>query len=448
MRADEVLVRALLGCILLFIITVIAAALGNSGAEPHIIVLWCIILLLIGATIGTVMDVTPKSWRAPLIVIALILFLATIMLQNKLIPVCGDAICSSGECSRCAADCRPGDCQDGTCQLAIERCDNSKDCSCASGLACGPGRKDANEYGCVAVKCGDGACDAPETNQNCCTDCKCNPGYSCQSNNVCFFEIPRVGITPYRLTDTISALSLAGNPELTDEQGTGRALMAVRLNPTKTIQDVRVTFVIHGARNTYNVGTVYDEHEAIVGWIKPHGDFLNQTEDLRTNATIIVQYVDALGSNYTINRTYPMTLTSRNTLDQYGHIVLFVTNTSVPGNTPEDIWNNIRKSVTLQHRAGTRIQFPIETLRKGTGAPRDIAVLLTSALLQANIRASIVDTPDGYLVRTRVGDRFVMLDPALIQNNFNDAIASRPGYAIYEPDKVRDARNFTTISIG
>jgi hypothetical protein len=446
MRAEEVMVRALLAVMLLFLIGVTASAMREL--DLHLIIIWSTIVLLIGIGAGTLFGMVPKSLRGPIAIVVALLIIIAIMLQGKLIPVCGDDVCSTGECSRCTKDCGPADCRDGKCDLKIERCDTSSDCACAPDLACAPNRQGADNYGCASIICGDGFCDGFEGPSTCCKDCGCQTGFKCESN-ICFFEMPKVRFIPYRLTTSISALSLYGNPMLTTDAGQPRPLMALEISTSKSITNLSATFSIEGlVSDRFDLGTLYSEQQSIVGWyVKPDSRLLRLAEDKQTAIDVLISYNDAQGDRHELERDFPLIVLSRNTLDGFGHPVLFVTNdTRTKATTAEGIWNELSSSITVVQRPGNRIQFPAETLVKGEGSRNDIAVLLVSAYERAGVRSSLVDSPDGLFVRVRMRDYYAIVDPALFDRPFNDAIAVRPGYAIYEPEKVRQQRNLTIIS--
>lgn len=448
MRAEEVTVRILLAGILIFIIAITANILSDAGVRTYLIVLWCAIVLVLGLSAAGPLGMVPKEWGSRFLIIAVIAIAVTIVLQLRLVPICGDNVCAAGECNRCAADCKPADCANGACDLKVERCDTSGDCACAPEAACAPGRQGADPRGCAPIACGDGFCDSGEGPRTCCTDCGCEYGYKCE-RNICFFEVPKVTFTAYRFTDTISAASLAGNPLLTDAAGNARPLMRIELRTTKPVEDVRVTFRIPQVlEDTMDVGAIYAEQERDVEWtVQPDPRLMDITSDRETAVEVDIAYKDAFGNKYQLNRSFPMTILSRNTLDPYGHIVLFTTEVETKSSTPQGIWEELSGTVDVQHRTGTRIQFPAETLEKGTGAPRDIAVLLASAYNTAGLRTYLVESPDGYFVRVWDKSRFVMLDPALFDGSFDQAISFKPGYGVYDINKTFEARNFTQIDV-
>lgn len=97
---------------------------------------------------------------------------------------CGNGVCEpdEGECAGRCPDCGEGDCVgDGECSaFHRETCASAPgDCSCTTGLICGPEREGADLVGCVAPFCGDGACEAGEDTITCCDDCGCGEGFAC-----------------------------------------------------------------------------------------------------------------------------------------------------------------------------------------------------------------------------------------------------------------------------
>ena len=97
---------------------------------------------------------------------------------------CGNGVCEpgEGECAGRCLDCGEGDCVgDGECSVFHrETCASAPgDCSCTTGLICGPEREGADLVGCVAPFCGDDACEAGEDSVTCCDDCGCDDGFAC-----------------------------------------------------------------------------------------------------------------------------------------------------------------------------------------------------------------------------------------------------------------------------
>jgi hypothetical protein len=441
MRTEEVTVHVLVGAVAIFIIAMMANTLMKS-MEPLDAILWSAAVgcLLLG--IGTFVRIAPKELRVYAFAGAALLFLIAIVSQNNLLPYCGDGVCGSNECVSCAQDCKPNDCENGKCEPPIERCDNSKDCGCFE-QACAPKRMNASERGCSPIQCGDKYCDAPESWQSCCEDCGCPTGYNCE-RGVCFFEPPKITFLPYMLTKELSAASMMGNPTLTDENGMTHPLMGVSITTDSPAYGMTVEFSIPGIVNsTVPAGDLYSNTTVL--WYLPAGISTIALNDTATNITMRIRYQDMIKDGHTITRQFPFTIRSRHTIDPYNNIVLFTQALRTTSTSPESIWDELREDMTLIQRPAHIVFFPYETIAAHQGSAQDMAALLSSAYETAGLRPSIVETEQGYLVRIRQNNRYVMIDPSLIEESFTDAIVSRPGYAVYDLAIERTRRNFTSI---
>jgi len=118
------------------------------------------------------------------------------------------------------------------------------------------------------------------------------------------------------------------------------------------------------------------------------------------------------------------------------------------GDTPQEIWNEIRSSVEITKKNNkTLLQFPAETLSSHEGSANDVAILLASAYDTAGFKPNIVENDEKYFVRVKLKDRFVILDPSKIKEDFTNALAVEPGYAVYDIGMLRKQRNFTIIQL-
>ena len=427
------------------------------GLAPLIAVLWLITTAI--ALIGTAMIIIGrerKYGKTILVVAGVIAFILTVTttdVQKEIIPFCGDGACSERECVSGCADCDVTSCRNGVCEPAIERCDTSPDCTCPRTLTCAPTRTTSNPdlLGCVVPSCGDRICDAPSENrENCCMDCGCPGGYACLQN-LCYFIPPQVGTSDSVIATPVSALSIAANPTLIDENGAPHAIAALTMNVAKSdAKNATVTFMLGNlAYDLVRLGDVRAGTETIIPWyLTPRniiGNPLSIINDTTMPITVMLEYYDGQGVRHLRTSKHSLTITARDTIDAYGHRAFLVTPEDLPllGTTPRTIWETIGKRVNLTTTATARIRFPIETFTDGQGTREEIAVLYATALQRAGLNPAFVDTASGTLVRVRDGTRSVMLDPTRIKQPYAASISSTPGFTVEEVGDVWIARNMT-----
>lgn len=373
----------------------------------------------------------------------------TVILQSAIIPYCGDGICSRTECNGACQDCQAAQCENRICEPPIENCANSNDCRCSHGYACSPARNGSDIQGCMLVSCGDGFCDTSETTANCCKDCGCPAEYTCKQN-ACYFTPPIITLNTKMIDTKISVTTLAGNPLLLDINGTSRPLVGLFFESPNFIRSLQINFSLGGHLNkSILVGDISPNSKIPILWYEQSNlDLLSITQDRKINVTITIIYKDVTGEQRTQAWIYPITLLGRNSLDKQGSIVLYVTHDYVPASsTPEGIWSEVQQIVSYKQRDDNKIFFPTETLAKKEGNRNDITMLIASAYDVKNFSPSIVQSSDGYYVRIRTKNRFVILDSALIDKSFEDAIVNKPGSAVYDVDIERRNNNFTIISL-
>jgi hypothetical protein len=443
MRPEEVLVRGLLGLMLFFAIFAIASTLYDAGLAWYVIILWCICTLFIGLLFGTFFHFFPKSWSGYFIAFIVGAAALALILQFRIIPICGDNVCSVGECKSCSKDCQASQCLNGICEKT-ERCDTSSDCACTSGTTCAPARNGSSPRGCIEITCGDKFCDATES-AACCKDCGCKPGFEC-ANNVCFFEVPKLSFSPYVAAPALSATTLAGNPFLTNESGAPRPLAAMTIESTKNIQNVKINFSLKGVSSQVQLGNMAAKQNKTAFFYLHHDPrFLNVLNDEHTNITATITYYDVQNDYHTLTKQIPFTILGRGASDKYGHVLLFTTRSITPeSRTPAGIWDELRRNMTARAHTGT--QFPLETVITRTASQRDMAVLLYSAYLNAGLKPSIMENEQGVFIRVRYIDGNVIIDPGRINATFDGAITTGPGFTLSD-EQTRITRNFTTLAL-
>jgi hypothetical protein len=452
MRTEEVVVRVVLLWILILLSWAIAAKFAASGAPAIEIILLVIVILLSGIAFGRIFKVTPQKLVLGSLIGAVVALVALLVIHFHIISYCGDNICGVGECGKCG-DCKPEQCVNGNCDLPLESCGNSQDCSCSAGAVCAVNRPASDSLGCYERKCGDGYCDNGENSETCCSDCACASDFTCISN-VCYFKPPLPTVEIYLLNDTMSALSLYGNPMLTQDDGKTRPYAAVYLQATGYIKESAVTFTIPGlATSTIDTGFLKPGDNLPVSfYVTPNRKLLEVNEDVQTQLIINLTYFDSQKITRSKTWSVPITITDVHDVDKYGHVVLYVTGDAhTASNTPQGIWDELQKKVKVMDYDG-RQRFPHETLHEGKGTPNDITFLLASAFDSAGLNPSIVvgprqlvGKPTELFVRVRVKDGYAILNPAKLNSSFSDAIISVPG-GIYDIRQVRAQRNLTTIS--
>ena len=454
-KETGIIIQTFLALLLLFVVLILILFLNNAGYAWHIVALWGIVALTGGVAVGSIASFINKSIGIVMACIAGFFFVIVIGLQLQLIPLCGDAVCTAQECkSGCTKDCTPATCQNTVCEIPLERCDSSKDCLCTPEYACAPNRNmnglQSDKQGCFKISCGDGFCDGQESHMNCCIDCMCPDNFNCE-NNICYFQPPKISFTKKILDNEISATTFAGNPTLTNNSGHPLALIGMKLSTTAIIKDVVVTFTLPGFFSSNVPAGYIKPHEEIpVLWFAPMSDrFIMATEDLALNISIVIHYTDTQGDRWNRSSYIPFTIKNRNILDEHGHVILFITkDVHMRGDTPQEIWNEIRSSVEITKKNNkTLLQFPAETLSSHEGSANDVAILLASAYDTAGFKPNIVENDEKYFVRVKLKDRFVILDPSKIKEDFTNALAVEPGYAVYDIGMLRKQRNFTIIQL-
>jgi hypothetical protein len=443
MKPEEVVVRGLLGVMHFFAIFAIASTLTNAGLAWYVIVFWCLTALFLGLLFGTFFSFFPKSWAGYFIALAIGTALIAVALQQHIIPICGDNVCSATECSSCSEDCTPGQCSNGICDLT-ERCDNSKDCVCTSGTTCAPRRPGASPRGCIEITCGDNYCDATES-EGCCIDCACAPGFDC-IKNVCLFEQPRISVTPYIAAPALSATTLAGNPFLTNETGGSKPLLAIKIETTKSIYNLNANFALKNVNATVQLGNMLPgQNKTAFFYLRSDPRFLVITQDENVNISVQMTYYDLQNERHVVTKQVPFTILARKSSDPFNHILLYTTRTIVPrAKTVQGIWDEFRQNMTMVDHSGT--QFPLETMIKRTANQRDMAALLYSAYLNAGLKPSIMENYQGVFLRVPHIDGNVIIDPSRVNVTFDKAITTGPGFTLSD-ERTRSARNFTFLSL-
>lgn len=460
MRESTVVTKSFVISMLVVITVISAINIMSTDAQPLIKAAWIGSALFLSAALAVAVTIRKRNAVIALIVAAVIFALAAILVRSNIIQYCGDDICASDECAANCKDCTPRTCQNRVCDLPLERCDNSDDCRCAFGTACVPNR-DSNkslidDRGCAPVVCGDGFCDHPESTNNCCDDCGCPVEHRCE-RQACYFIPPSVSVDTRMLTNAIGVTTIAGNPGLTDENGVSRPFFGIVLRSSGYLRDASIKFSIGGIiTDRIHLGEITPNTNRTVLWyFKTDQGILLRENDTKTNLTVRVEYRDVNGDNRTKAWLFPMTLYGRDKLDYYGDVALFVTHDYKPAErTPEGIWTEIGTKVNYDGndtRPDDRIRFPLETIARGKGTRGDLAILVASAYDAAGLSPSIVEGPvlkdgTGLYVRVRSGDKYSILDPALIGKPFSEAIVQRPGYAVHDIARLRYERNYTILS--
>lgn len=420
----------------------------STQAQMYIKVMWSIVVL--GLCTSIIFLLTKMKTAAVICMIATAgLAVMTVVMQSAIIPYCGDGMCSQSECSSGCNDCQASQCENRVCEPPIENCANSIDCRCAHGYACAPTRNGSNTLGCMLISCGDGFCDAAENTVNCCDDCGCPVEHTCKQH-ACYFTPPIIALNTKMVDSKISVTTLVGNPQLPDVNGTPRPLVGLFLESPNYLRDLQLNFSLGKHLNdTIIVGDIPPNNKIPVLWYSKNNlPLLSITQDNKINVTITAIFKDVTGEQRTQLWIYPITLLGRNSLDKQGNIVLYVTHDYVTAsNTPESIWSEIQNIVKYKKRDDNKILFPAETLARGYGNRNDLAVLVASAYDIKNLSPSIVQSSDGYYVRVRTKNRFVILDTSLIEKSFQEAIVQKPGSAVYDIDIERRNNNFTLISL-
>jgi hypothetical protein len=453
MRTAEIVVRVVLGTLMAILVLMVGTSVESGGGKPQLIILSMVATLCLLLAFGRVLKVVSAATSTASLAFGLLFGAAFVILHFNLIPYCGDGSCTSGECDRGCGDCTPQLCQNGRCQPPIESCANTEDCVCLAGFACSPGRntslKQSDPRGCFFTECGDDVCDATERDGTCCMDCGCQEGFVCR-RNICYLEPPKLNAKFYRVADGVSATSLAGNPALPNKDGVPTPLAAVTLRPDRYIRNITVTFSLLEARETFRLGQLRPGEEGSVLWYLQDGkSFLKVVDDTSANFTIIVMYADSAGNNRASQWQLPFTVMSRNTLDEYGSILLYVTDDIGTGQrTPQGIWDELRSGFTVTADTD-RVQFPLETRYKRRGSARDVALLLASAFDNAGLRPALIEGPGGreLLVRVQSASGTAVLDPALFARPFSEALTTKQGTYYHDLRAERQQRNYTVLAL-
>lgn len=448
---------------LLFIITIISTInILATDTRPILKALWSVSIVLVCLATAILITLQQRKTAAAIISVACALAIIALLVRGNAFAYCGDGVCNANDCTKgCAKDCTAAQCDDRVCTTAFEDCTNSADCRCAFGFACAPHRNVSNivadDRGCVQISCGDGFCDLPEGTNSCCDDCGCPNEHRCE-RHACYFNPPRIELNTRMLTREISVTSLVGNHLFVNESGEARPLVGLLLQSTGYLRGAQLNFSLGGMVNeTMFIGDVAPNTQRPVLWYVPYEPrLLTLEKDVSANLTVRAAYKDAANNDRTGAWIFPITIYARDKLDEYGSVALFVTQDYKPrSKTAQDIWREVQQQVKYDPsdtRPDDRIRFPAETLQRGMGTRSDIAVLLTSAYDAAGLLPSLVEGPvlkggHGLYVRIKSGQRYVILDPTLISEAFDKAITQRPGYAVYDIDRLRYERNFTILSL-
>lgn len=460
MRESTVVTKSFVISMLVVITVISVINIMSTDAQPLIKAAWIGSALFLSAALAVAVTIRKRAAVIALIVAAAVLALAAIMVRSNIVHYCGDGICASDECAANCKDCTPRTCQNRVCDLPLERCDNSDDCRCAFGTACVPNRNSNKSFiddkGCAPVVCGDGFCDHPESTNNCCDDCGCPAEHRCE-RQACYFTPPSISVDTRMLTNAIGVTTIAGNPGLTDENGVSRPFFGIVLKSSGYLHEANIKFSIAGIiTDRIHLGDIAPNTNRTVLWhLKTDQSILLRENDTKTNLTVRIEYKDVIGDNRTKAWLFPMTLYGRGKLDEHGSIALFVTHDYRPvERTPEGIWSEIGRGVNYDEndtRPDDRIRFPLETVTRGKGTRSDLAILVASAYDSVGLLPSIVEGPvlksgTGLYVRVRSGNRYVILDPALIDRPFSEAVVQRPGYAVHDIARLRYERNYTILS--
>jgi hypothetical protein len=452
MRLEEWIVAGVLACILGILTWTAGNAFAASGASSTQVALLCTTILLAGLAFGSIVRFIPRPIGIAAGLGCVVFGIIVLVLHLHVVPVCGDKVCGIGECSICTQDCTLDDCADGACQPPSERCDRAKDCACDPQLACLPGRNGSDERGCGITRCGDGFCDDGETSVNCCKDCRCEKGFSCL-NDLCYFIPPDIGLQVRLLTNDIGVTSLVGNHLLLDGEGRPQPLAAAIITTDGFVHNVTVTFTLRNVSDTFPLGQLAPGAEVPVLWyIQPTPALLTLDSDVREPLTIAVRSFDSQGDERNVVRNLHLTLRGRGTIDKFGHIVLYVTPIPVKGTTPAAIWDELRSQVRLEADRPTT-QFPAETLVKGAGTERDIAVLAASMFESAGMRATLVEGPAGLgagPLRVFVGVQertgLLLIDPSRIDRPIAGARIQIPGVSYHDIQTTYARYNLTQLT--
>ena len=259
------------------------------------------------------------------------------------------------------------------------------------------------------------------------------------------------------LTNAIGVTTIAGNPGLTNESGASRPLFGMTMTSSGYLRDASIKFSIGGIiTDRIHLGDIAPNTDRSVLWyLKADQSILLRENDTKTNLTVRIEYKDVIGDNRTKAWLFPMTLYGRGKLDDHGDVALFVTRDYTPAeSTPDGIWSEIGRIASYDAndtRPDDRIRFPLETIARGKGTRSDLAILVASAYDAAGLLPSIVEGPvlkggTGLYVRVRSGNRYVILDPVLIDEPFSEAIVQRPGYAVHDIARLRYEHNYTILS--
>jgi len=444
MKTTDLIVRGVYFSIIAMFSVMAGVLANNNGLPPLQITIIIFATFCAGAAFGFLARIVEKKTSYIfLIAFASLLFLLTI-LRLHVIPICGDGVCGFGECGKC--DCTPQQCADGICETKKERCDTSPDCACSVGMVCQPKRNQSVD-GCVSVACGDSFCDLGES---CCTDCGCKQGFVC-IQNLCYFQPPTVTYDLSLLTRNISALTLYANPLLTNNSGTPLPLGSIVLQSTGPVHEVRVRFALDDVMDADIAvpDLVAGRKQLVLWYADPDPRLLHVRSDRQTNISITISYKDEMDDQHSIRSQVPVTLLDRNTLDEKGHLVLFVTSDIiVKEKTAQSIWDELRADMIMNSSLpDNKRRLPLETFTEG-GSQQDLALLLASAYDAAGVQTYLVEGLDGNIyVRTRLQQRYVMIDPSRLNNTFEEAIVQRAGSAVHDIRKIRALRKFSIVSL-
>jgi hypothetical protein len=452
LRESNIVTRSFTATMLLIIAVVSIINVANTTTPALLKVAWSATILFVCLATAMMIVLRHRKAAVALIGAAGAFGLFALLLYTNVVQYCGDNICTKNECASGCHDCSPGQCSNRICEPPIEDCESSNDCRCPAGYTCSPRRptNQSDARGCVPVMCGDGYCDPPEASNTCCDDCNCPADERCQGH-ACFFIPPTVNINTRMHTRTIGATSLAGNHLLTNESGEPHPLIGILLKSSGTLRDAHMEFSIGGMAVTdVPMGDVPPNAETPVLWYVPYEPrLLGIDQDTTLNLTARALYKDAHGNNRSSAWIFPITVLGRNRVDDYGSIALYVTHDiETAADTLDGIWAELRGKVTAENRSGEgTILFPQETLLRGGGTRDDVALLLASAYDAKGLAPSLVQGPQGIFVRVRYGSRYVIIDPALLDKDFRDAMVQRPGYSVYDVQRIRYERNFTLLSL-
>jgi len=230
--------------------------------------------------------------------------------------------------------------------------------------------------------------------------------------------------------DTLSSAMLAANPYLSNSSGHAHPLIGLTLSNTGSdARSVWVTFRLGDLQETVlEVGPVTASAPKDVLWyLEPSDAFLTVLEDEHTEIAMTLVYTNAEGVTNKLNVAFPITIRPRNTrtTEPLSYWVV-PADAQTNARSIGGIWDELRAQVALASD-DDKVQYPFETLNKKRGDRTDIAVLFASALVKNGHPVSFAHATKGTYVWVRLGNDFVVIDPALVDKTLKNAIEQKPG---------------------